>query len=159
MSRVERTGWRDEAYSAWHRSLVDGLDFLDIDWIEYCHVCKRELAVYELCADIHQEDKVAYKTKDVAEKLGVPGFVVLYHVTNGTVDGFRIRRLTAPASDWKNVSPETWARQLVALRTCHPIKSTPRPSGLPWPNSQGQNPDGTWGELGWFTEALYREWG
>lgn len=23
----------------------------------------------------------------------------------------------------------------------------------------GQNPDGTWGELGWHTEALYREWG
>ena len=27
------------------------------------------------------------------------------------------------------------------------------------PRSAGQNPDGTWGELGWFTEALYREWG
>jgi len=23
----------------------------------------------------------------------------------------------------------------------------------------GLNMDGTWGELGWFTEALYREWG
>lgn len=24
---------------------------------------------------------------------------------------------------------------------------------------KGQNPDGTWGELGWFTETLYRQWG
>jgi len=30
---------------------------------------------------------------------------------------------------------------------------------LPWPTSKGRNADGTWGELGWFTEALYREWG
>lgn len=32
-------------------------------------------------------------------------------------------------------------------------------ASLPWPTSNGRNADGTWGELGWFTEALYREWG
>jgi hypothetical protein len=43
------------------------------------------------------------------------------------------------------------------------IEATPVPRTTPetmeGPRSAGQNPDGTWGELGWFTEALYREWG
>lgn len=34
--------------------------------------------------------------------------------------------------------------------------SRDKPESVP---PKGRNPDGTWGELGWFTEALYREWG
>ncbi|MFH1554592.1 MAG: hypothetical protein ABII76_06985 [Pseudomonadota bacterium] len=121
MTRGERTGWRDEAYSAWHRSLPYDLDFLDLDWIEYCHTCKRRLCVYELCADIEQTAKVAYITKGVADGLAIPGFIVLYEVREGRLARLRIRRITDPTTDWWLVSPEEWTRQLIALRTCHPL--------------------------------------
>ena len=122
MSRWERNGgWRDQAYSAWHRTLHDDLDFLDIDWIEYCHTCNRRLAVYELCADLTQTDKVAAVTKGVAEKLGIPGYVVLYEVSDGLVARLRVRRMTSPATDWKDLTPDAWACHLLRLRTCHPL--------------------------------------
>lgn len=142
MSREERAGWRDEAYSAWHRGLPYDLDFLDIDWIEYCHVCKRRLCVYELCADINNVGKVAYITKGVADDLRLPGFIVLYEVLNGRVARFRIRRITEPVTDWKFVTPEDWIRQLLALRTCHPlVGDSPVPRFMAW--CREHQPDGT----------------
>ena len=41
---------------------------------------------------------------------------------------------------------------------CPGIRYIPRVGDV-LPRAKGQNADGTWGELGWFTEALYREWG
>lgn len=122
MSRQERSGWRDQAYSRWHRSLPYPLDFLDIDWIEFCHECDRIFAVYELCANIDQFDKVATQTTVIAERLGVPGFLVLYEAADSNIHRFRIRRLTAPVTPFKELTPAQWARQLVALRTCHPVQ-------------------------------------
>lgn len=126
MSRNERNGgWRDQTYSAWHRALPFELDFLDIDWIEVCHVCKRIVAVYELCADIEQVQKVTYQTRVVAERLGVVGFAVLYEGSGDTISRFRIRRITDPVTAWKWVTPGAWMRQLLALRTCHPVAASP----------------------------------
>lgn len=147
MSRDERTAWRDRAYSAWHRSLPYDLDFLDLDWVEYCHKCKRRLAVYELCADIEQINKVAYITKGVADALRVPGFIVLYEAKDDLVQRFRVRRITDPVTTWKLLSPSDWASQLVALRTCHPLSSsvsmevTPPPVPLHTHDFQ-EEPDG-----------------
>jgi hypothetical protein len=41
---------------------------------------------------------------------------------------------------------------------CEAVRYIPR-DGTATPRARGQNADGTWGELGWYTEALYREWG
>lgn len=112
---------RDQAYSTWHRGLPYDLDFLDVDWIEVCHVCKRILAAYELCADITQIEKVTYQTRAVAAGLGVVGFAVLYEADGGTISRFRIKRITEPTTEWRWVTPVQWERQLLSLRTCHPI--------------------------------------
>ncbi len=54
MSREERTGWRDQLFSEWHRQIEDPKDVLkcvDGDWNEYCGKCQETLAMFELCAN------------------------------------------------------------------------------------------------------------
>lgn len=121
----ERSGWRDRAYSEWHRTLGDEFDFLDIDWIERCHECKKALAIYELCADIDRETKPANVTRDLAAALQVPSYLVLYAATNGVLERLRVRRLDTYA-EWQQLTPKQWAAVLASLRVCHPIGSTAR---------------------------------
>ncbi len=99
MSREERTGWRDELYSKWHRQIEPNnrLKTIDSDWLEYCGACSQTLAVFELCANYAKTDKVATVTQVLAARLDVPGYVLLYYGAerdDGKVElWFRFRRL------------------------------------------------------------------
>jgi hypothetical protein len=94
VSREERLGFRDQAYSRWHRSLPDQCAFLDVDWAEICHKCYTPLALFELARDTGQKFKVATTTAKLGEMAGLPAYTVLYRVDNfGEIDQIRIRRM------------------------------------------------------------------
>lgn len=80
MSREERTGWRDELFSKWHRQIESGnrLKCVDGDWNEICGACWQTLAMFELCADYWRVDKPAYATQKRAQRLDVPAYILLY---------------------------------------------------------------------------------
>lgn len=133
MANRERTGWRDFAYSKWHRELDDRLSFLDIDWVERCDSCKRPLAVCELAVDNGRNDDHAYFTTqriaralDQADRQGtVRGFLVLYSKdpSNG-ITGFRIKQVHPTMSEFVAMSPQSWAERLYRMRWCHPVSRT-----------------------------------
>lgn len=147
MTNRERTGFRDGAYSAWHRKLDDRLSFLDVDWIERCDACKRILAVYELAYDNgHQDGKAAWATKRLAQgqsdgRGSAKGYVVLYQTQGVRVTGFRVRQVhPREQADFTAYTPDEWAQQLYALRWCHPITPRePEPLAEIWAN--GVNPN------------------
>lgn len=137
MANRERTGWRDFAYSKWHRELDDRLSFLDIDWIERCDSCKRILAVCELAVDTGRDDKNYWATQriaralDAADRQGtVKGFVVLYRKDGSNViTGFRVRQVHPAETDLVSLTPAEWAQRLYKLRWCHPIAVAALPPG------------------------------
>lgn len=132
---VERTGFRDEAYSRWHRKLSKPghrqLRFINLDWLEQCDECYRTVAVLELAYDNGEQDhKAAYATRETARALRAPGYVVLYRRTaDGLIDSVRVRQI-APVESQEYVaySAERWAHHLYDLRSCHPIPQADRVS-------------------------------
>lgn len=150
MSNVERTGWRDYAYSAWHRSLSDSLSFMDIDWIEWCKTCFKRLAVYELAVDNGRNDqKQCWVTREIAKAAGLKGFLVLYTKDRDNhISRFRVREL-APRESGEFIvyTPEQWADKLYALRWCHPVARPPTDIRLaPAAHLHGwaRDPSGEW---------------
>lgn len=130
MSRQERTGQRPSAYSRWHRALPDlgvkgrpdyrQLAMIDADWIEYCDRCLEPVGLVEEAEGIDQA-KNGTETGKLAEKAGIPGFVVLTDLdAQGAIRMFRVRRLWPKPTRFYDVSPDKWHHSLLALRTCHP---------------------------------------
>jgi len=86
MARNEITGKRSLAFSKWHReNLPDDASYLDLDCVEFCHHCTLPLAVIELVSTGKRKmlketatSKPSRYTRYVAEKLGVPAYVVSY---------------------------------------------------------------------------------
>ncbi len=118
MSREERTGWRDELFSKWHRQIESRnvLKCVDGDWNEYCAGCSETLAMFELCANYSKTDKVATVTQKRAARLDIPAWLVLYY--GGEYDGrvrmhFRIRRLHPDPADEFVEIPETQMARLI----------------------------------------------
>lgn len=140
MTNVERSGFRDRAYSTWHRSLTQGaqreLKFLDIDWQEFCDICWKRLAIYELAYDSREnESKNANQTRRLGEDSGTPAYLVLYRTTQGTVTRVRARRLWPRGEDVFTIyTGDEWADRIFAMRRCHPMsrpKLTEQPVTLP----------------------------
>lgn len=114
MSKEERTGWRDELFSKWHRQIEpdNRLKCVDGDWNEVCGRCWETLAIFELCANYSNTSKVATATQMRAAHLDVPAYIVLYY--GSEYDGrvklfFRLRRLhpdPAPFGQFKEASEE-----------------------------------------------------
>lgn len=88
MSRSERYNARDLTYSAAHRSALPQLyarighraDAADRDWTEYCHFCKKPLAIYEEVRDRGQDltDKATTVTRWLARMAGIPASLVAW---------------------------------------------------------------------------------
>ena len=134
MTNRERTGWRDYAYSAWHRSLSDSLSFMDVDWIEWCKTCYKRLAIYELAVDNGKNDgKQCWVTRELAKSANLKGFLVLYSKDQDSrITSFRVRQL-APAeqTEFTIYTPDQWAERLYALRWCHPLTRQAQPLPAP----------------------------
>lgn len=107
MSDHERYGQRDMLFSRWHRSLDKTYKFLDIDWIEFCHVCSEPLAFIEIAQDVGQDWKPTTVLERAAKRANVPAFCILYQVERGrSIVGARVRRVFPDPTNFKqrNVS-------------------------------------------------------
>lgn len=140
MAQDERWGTRDRAYSAWHRRGSTGryigieqaqlLAMIDLDvilYVEYDDETKEPIALIEAAQDIGQPYKCATVTQKLAERAGLPAYVVLYRVGNGSnpaemdcrdIVGFRIKRLCPNAEyEWREMTPKEYAEGLLKMRS------------------------------------------
>jgi hypothetical protein len=78
VSREERTGERELAFSGWHRSLSDDCTVIDVDFAEYCNRCKRILAVIETAHGHHGTVKPTTVLRSLARQAGVSAYLILY---------------------------------------------------------------------------------
>lgn len=136
---AERTGKRELVYSAWHRQesirryipIVDAarLGMVDIDALEYeADNGNSPVALIETALDRGQMFKPAHATAKLAERAGIPAYVVLFTPSDranprsrfGEPDIERFR--VAPALDqtsttWEVMTPSEYAQFLVDLRS------------------------------------------
>lgn len=105
MSLKEITGTRDLTYSGWHRSLSRHCTYIDLDCLEYCVYCHELLALIETAMDTGKGDKGTFITRTVAEKLGIPAYLVYYKKgkQENEILSFRV----------KQISPIFWGKFLV----------------------------------------------
>lgn len=135
----ERYGTRDRTYSAWHRRLstrrfvglerAQLLSMIDLDaslYVEYDDETKEPLALIETARDVGQQFKPATVTTLLAQRAGLPAYVVLYANSNKRnpadqrwqdIDRFRVRRMwPRPEPAWRTLAPKEWAQALVQIR-------------------------------------------
>jgi hypothetical protein len=133
VSMHERTGKRDLTYSAWHRPdriraylgprRAAQLTVIDIDWCEYCAVCREPVALIETARDDrgNRTVKPATVTFKLAKKAAVPAYVVLYSAAGEGVDAslkdFRVQQ--AGQTGWVAMSPSQYAEFLWSLHESH----------------------------------------
>jgi hypothetical protein len=92
MVKPELTGQRDLAYSKWHRTLPNYCYMIDLDSVEWRNG-RGVVALIETC----RGTAVAYKKKfqlrvlkEIALKLQVPCYLVIYHYTDGEIKTFDV---------------------------------------------------------------------
>ena len=139
MPQNEIYGTRSGAYSAWHRrdstrrfvgiEKAQLLAMIDIDamlWVEYDDKTKEPLVLIETAVDSGQTNKPATVTQNLAKRVNLPAFTVLYTLShlpnpsapeNRDISNFRVKRLwPAPEITWRNYTPEKYAQLLLDLR-------------------------------------------
>lgn len=123
----ERWGRRDLIYSKWHRPssgwLGHGITYIDLDACEYCRFCWEPLALLEIARDIGQSEKPTIVTCKLAEKAGLPAYLVFYRIaSSGDIDRFRIRLVYNPQGDRGIeliMTPQDYASFLTLLHEEH----------------------------------------
>jgi len=131
MSRRERYGTRDLAFSRWHRAIPrDDLTWIDIDHCAYCDDCKEPLYLMELARDVGQAFKATTVTRRLAQRLAIPALLVLYSADEQEqITGFRIQRVAPNFTEMASVEPQVlidWIHKTRAEHVC--IAATTRPS-------------------------------
>lgn len=106
--RVERWGRRDMLFSLWHGRLNKNYKFLDIDWVEFCHICSEPLALIELAIDVGQW-KPTTVTRKLAERADLPAFCILYQDDGEDITGARVRRIRPNKTPFKQRSVQQLA--------------------------------------------------
>lgn len=140
MSQEERYGTRDLTYSAWHRRMstrrfvglerAQLLSMIDLDgslYVEYDDGSKEPLALVETARDVGQAFKAATVSTRLAQRAGLPCYVLLYSCSRERnpgdqscydISAFRVRRAwPAPETGWRTVTPEEWAKALLEIRS------------------------------------------
>lgn len=118
MSRWEKTSNRPSEYSRWHRQFTGEWRYVDIDAIEYCRHGYRALAVFEITRN--GTGKPFIMTRQVAESLNVPGYVVetTPHAEK-IISHFRVMRVYPDITGFKDVTPSQFRKWLDKLhRDC-----------------------------------------
>ncbi len=129
MSDKERYGNRDLTYSTWHRvestrRFLDDfsawrLGMVDIDDCEYCRFCYAPLALIELAQDIGQQDKPMMVTCNLAQRAGLPAYLVFYTVCGKDISQFRVMQLEPTNGPERILSPAEYAQFLFAFHESH----------------------------------------
>lgn len=130
---------RDRSYSAWHRRAslrrfvgierAQTLVMIDLDaslYVEYDDGTKEPLALFETAMDRGQLFKPATVTTKLAERAGIPAYVVLYKLSGFPnsadpqwmdIESFRVKRLRPkPDFNWRILTPAQWANAIVQIR-------------------------------------------
>lgn len=80
-------------FSHWHRGLDPRYKFLDVDWVEFCDVCSKPLALMEIALDVGKW-KPTTVLEHLAKRSNLPAFCILYQVNaEDEVVGARVRRI------------------------------------------------------------------
>lgn len=120
MSRQERYGTRDLAFSAWHRAIPrDDFTWIDIDHCAYCDQCKDPIYLIELALDVGQSFKATTVTRKVALKLAIPALLVLYTVEDESISGFRVKRIAPTWTEFRQVEPQVLVDWITKTRDEH----------------------------------------
>jgi len=119
MTRRERYGTRDLAYSGWHRLLEDDLTYIDIDGCEYCRRCREPLALIETARDVGQDYKATTVLRRLAVRAGLPAYLVLYRLDGTGVEGFRVQQLLSGDVRYRSMTTEAFSDLLRSLRRAH----------------------------------------
>lgn len=128
MSREERYGTRDLAYSKWHRDAEPAdqctLPYVDVDSVEYCHLCKEPLALVETAQDVGQAFKATTVMRNLAAKGNLPAYLVFYRKdpATGGIDRFRLRQVYPCFTPWRMLTPGEYVTFLRSLRSKHTCK-------------------------------------
>ncbi len=121
MSREERYGQRDMAYSNWHRKQADNLKMIDLDWIEYCQYCWEPLAVIETTQDVGQPFKQADVTRNMARRADIRGLLVFYKWDDAAQEmvSLRVTGLWPKRLAERTMTPGEYLAGLQQLRSRH----------------------------------------
>lgn len=120
MSRQERYGTRDLAFSAWHRAIPrDDFTWIDIDHCAYCDQCKDPIYLIELALDVGQAFKATTVTRKLALKLAIPALLVLYTVEDEAVSSFRVKRIAPTWTEFRQVEPQVLVDWITKTRDEH----------------------------------------
>jgi len=93
---------------------------IDIDSVEYCSTCFEPLALLELARDVGQSHKPHIVTKKLAEKAGLPAYVVFYKVNEkGEIIQFRVRQVAPIEGQEQVMTPQQYANFLRKLHQKH----------------------------------------
>lgn len=119
MTAIERTGRRDLGFSRWHRThLGADCSASDVDLMGYCATCLAPLYVIESTrADWHP----AHVVMDLADRLGVPGFLV-YYANDESGVASSVRAYGRVAADGRRhliAADGDFATELTRLRRLH----------------------------------------
>ena len=88
--------------------------------IEYCSICHEPLALIEVAKDSGQSHKSHMVTKKLAEKAGLPAYVVFYKVNEkGEIIQFRVRQVAPTEGEEQIMTPEQYADFLRKLHRKH----------------------------------------
>lgn len=128
-AKVERTGFRDLTYSAWHRTLSASLAMIDVDSVECCWRCFEPLALIEVTRD-NGKRKSSTLIRKLARKAGIQAWVVRYRTDGSFIDeqGRKHDSITqfmvskVMPDGWgtsKAMMPEEWAEVLRSMRRGH----------------------------------------
>lgn len=121
MSREERFGTRDLAFSRWHRRIPrDDFTWLDIDHCAYCNNCKQVIYLAELARDVGQAFKTTTVTRNLANRLGVPALLILYTADQAEqITTFRIQKIAPTWTEIKVVEPQVLVNWIAKTRDEH----------------------------------------
>ena len=142
--RPERSGWRDEYMSRWHRGLGPDYPMLDVDCVEWRY--GRPVAVIDWKyrsnkKEVYFDDsKWAFRCyADLASRLGAEAFVLeydrngwfrLWHMTRGYILELRGELNEQQAIDWhKSLGNSSQNTETRHGPQSHP-SDDPRPAGM-----------------------------
>ena len=75
--RHEQSGVRDLSMNIWHRvTFDDDAKAFDVDLVDICHICAAPLYCWE--ATRSQQYKATSWTENVANKLNIPAYLIVY---------------------------------------------------------------------------------
>lgn len=140
MSDQERYGFRNAAYSAWHRpdsvsryidlEQAQLLGMIDLDVALYLEFDRRgyyPVALVEVAVDVGQDHKCASVTQNLARLSELPAVLLLYKLSpnpNPTqpevndIQGFRFKKLYPLPDDteWRPLTVSQWINLLIRIR-------------------------------------------